>query len=169
MSVLTYEPTWTTFEVHGHTLEEVARHVEQLPEAGQTHWTPRYHVQEWDGNNIKRVQVDVYVQVSMPHWAEYDSATPAEKAEWDRFVEALRTHEEGHIEIVRTYTENADVMMEGQDEHGAAQKWQDNLQALQQASDQYDTSNDHGRNAGTTITAPEQEAGESEQEEAVTP
>jgi predicted secreted Zn-dependent protease len=165
--VLTYEPTWSTHDVHGRTLEEVARQIEQLPEAGQTHWTPRYHVQEWEGQTMKRVQVDVYVQVTMPHWAEYSSATPAEQAEWDRFVAALQAHEQGHIDLVVTYTENADVMLEGLDEHTAAARWQENLQALQQASDQYDTSNDHGRNAGTTIQAPEQQ--EEETEEATSP
>jgi predicted secreted Zn-dependent protease len=169
MPVLTYEPTWSTYEVPGHTLEEAARHIEQAAEAGHTHWMPQYHVQEWEGQTIKRVQVDVYVEISMPHWSGYDAATPAEKAEWDRFYAALQTHEQGHIDLVRSYTENADVMMEGLDEHGAAQKWQENLQALQQASDQYDTGNDHGRNAGTTITPPESEAAEGEQEESVTP
>ena len=169
MTVLTYEPTWHTYEVHGHSLEEVARHIEQLAEAGQTHWTPSYQVHEWDGQVIKNVQVDVHLEISMPHWAEYDSAAPAERAEWDRFVEALHAHEQGHVDIVRTYTENADVMLEGLDEHAAAQRWQDNLHAMQQASDQYDLGNDHGRGAGTTITLPEQEQDEAESEEAVAP
>ena len=159
MPVLTYEPTWKTYEVHGHTLEEVGHHIEQQAEAGQTHWVPRYHVMEWNADNtLKRVEVEVWIEITMPHWAEYDSATPAEKAEWDRFVQALHDHENGHIEIVRQYTENADVMMEGLSEHEADQKWQQNLQALQQASDQYDAGNDHGRNAGTTIQVPEADA-----------
>jgi predicted secreted Zn-dependent protease len=153
--VLTYEPTWSTYEVAGGTLTEAAQHVQQLPEAGQTHWMPNYHVQEWAGNTIKRVQVDVYVEVKMPHWSGYDAATPAERAEWDRFYAALQVHEEGHIQIVRTYTENADVMMEGLDEHAAAQKWQDNLSALKQASDQYDAGNHNGEDAGTVITPPD--------------
>jgi len=164
--VLTYEPTWSTHDVHGRTLEEVAGHIQQMTEAGQTHWTPRYHVQEWEGQTMKRVQVDVYVEVTMPHWTEYSAATAAEQAEWDRFVEALRAHEQGHIDLVVTYTENADVMLEGLDEHAAAARWQENLYALQQASDQYDTGNDHGRNAGTTIEVPEQEA---ESEELTSP
>ena len=159
MPVLTYEPTWKTYEVHGHTLEEVGRHIEQQAEAGLTHWVPRYHVMEWNADRtIKRAEVEVWLEITMPHWAEYDSATPAEKAEWDRFVQALHDHENGHIDIVRQYTENADVMMEGLHEHEADQRWQQNLQALQHASDQYDAGTDHGRNAGTTIEAPEADA-----------
>lgn len=154
MPVLTYEPTWSTYEVPGHTLEDAARHIEQQPEAGQTHWLPSYHVQEWDGNTIKRVQVDVYVEVKMPHWSGYDSATPAEREEWDRFYAALKVHEEHHIGLVRAYTENADVMMEGLDEHAAATKWQENLQALKQASDLYDAGNHNGQDEGTIITPP---------------
>jgi predicted secreted Zn-dependent protease len=168
VSVLLYEPTWTSHDVHGHTLEEVAQHIEQLAEAGQTKWMPTYHAQEWDGATITRAQVDVQVLITMPHWVEYTTVSTAEQAEWDRFFEALRGHEQGHIELVNQYMENADTLLEGVDEHTAAHQWQSNLDALQAASDQYDLGNDHGRNAGTTIDLPEQEQPEAEEEEPVT-
>ena len=166
MPVLTYEATYKTHEYHGHTLEQVAHQIEQQAEAGHTHWVTRWHVMERnDDHTIKRAEVEVWLEITMPHWAEYASATPAEQAEWDRFVQALQAHEDGHVEIVRQYTENADVMLEGLSEHDATQQWQTNDQALQQASNAYDTSNDHGRNAGTTITLPSSESDESEGEE----
>ena len=155
MPVLTYEPTWTTYEVQGHTLEEAARNIEQQAEAGRTHWVTRWHVMERNGDHtIKRAEVEVWLEITMPHWSGYDSATAAEKAEWDRFVQALHDHEQGHIDVVREYTENADTMLEGLNDHDAAEAWKNNEAALKQASDHYDGTNDHGRNAGTTITAP---------------
>ena len=156
MPVLTYEATYKTHEVHGHTLAEVARHIEQQAEAGLTHWVTHYHVMERnDDHTIKRAEVEVWLEITLPHWAEYASATPAEQAEWDRFLQALQAHEDGHVEIVRQYTENADVMLEGLSEHEAAQRWQQNQHALHQASDAYDAENDHGRTAGTTIDVPD--------------
>jgi len=59
-------------------------------------------------------------------------------------------------------------MLEGLNDHDAAEAWKNNEAALKQASDHYDTGNDHGRNAGTTITAPgadDSEGSESESEE----
>jgi predicted secreted Zn-dependent protease len=152
MPVLIYEPQWTTYDVHGHTLAEVARQIEHLPEAGQTHWQPSYHVTRWSGNVIAAVQVDVHVTVSMPHWAEAASAPPEQQAEWERFVGALQTHEQGHIDLVTTYLQDAVTILENVTEETAAQQWHDTLAALQAASDQYDAGNDHGRNEGTTIT-----------------
>jgi predicted secreted Zn-dependent protease len=164
--VLTYEPTWTTHDVHGHNLEAVAQAIQAMTEAGQTKWMPTYHAQQWDGQTIARAQVDVQVLVTMPHWVESAQAPAAEQAEWERFLTALHTHEQGHIDIVNTYLENADTLLEGVDEQTAASQWQANLDALQAASDQYDAGNDHGRNEGTTINLPEQEQTE---EESVSP
>jgi hypothetical protein len=91
----------------------------------------------------------------MPHWVEANNATPGEREEWERFLGALRTHEQGHIHLAVQYLQYADTLIEGCTEQTAAQQWQDNLNALQQASNDYDASNDHGRNEGTTITPPE--------------
>jgi predicted secreted Zn-dependent protease len=159
MPVLTYEPVYKTHEYHGHTLEQVAHHIEQQAEAGLTHWVTRWHVMERNHDHtIARAEVEVWLEITLPHWAEYASATPAEQAEWDRFLQALQAHEDGHVEIVRQYTENADVMLEGLNDHDAAKAWKDNQDALNHATAHYDAGNDHGRNAGTTIELPDADA-----------
>ena len=166
MTVTIHPAEWSDYDVHGHTLDEVARHIEQMTEAGQTHWHATYHVTRWgDANNIAAAAVDVRVTVSMPHWAGRHGRPAAEVAEWERFLGALHAHEQGHIDLVQQYLQYADTLIEGCTEQTAAQQWQDNLNALQQASDDYDASNDHGRNAGTTIELPDSSTDEAESEE----
>jgi predicted secreted Zn-dependent protease len=156
MTVTMQAPTWSEYEVQGSTLAEVAEYIQGLAEAGDTKWQASYQVTQWgEGDNITTASVDVQVTVSMPRWAGASSRPQAEQDEWNRFVEALRSHEQGHIDLAQQYLEHADTLIEGFDEKTAAQQWQDNLNSLQQASDQYDSSNDHGRNAGTTITLPD--------------
>lgn len=155
MTVTIHPTTWINEDIHGHTLAEVGAHIEQMAEAGQTHWTPSYHVTRWSAaNSIEAVQVDVQITVTMPHWAESSSAPPEEQAEWERFLGALHAHEQGHIDLVVQYLQYVDTLLEGVTEQTAAQQWHDNLAALQSASDDYDAGNDHGRNAGTTINLP---------------
>jgi predicted secreted Zn-dependent protease len=163
---VTIQPTSeSTYEVHGSTLAEVGQHIEHMQEAAQTHWHASYHVTQWgEGNTIVAAQVDVQITVSMPHWAGANARPQAEQDEWNRFLAALRTHEQGHVDLANQYLQHADTLLQGYDEHAAAKQWQDNLTALQQASDAYDAGNDHGRNTGTTITVPESAADESEPE-----
>lgn len=158
MTVTIHDAQWTTYDVHGHTLADVAWHIEQLPEAGETRWHPTYQATRWSGNVIAAVQVDVHVTVSMPHWTEAAAAPSCQQAEWERFVGALRAHEQGHIDLATTYLQSVDTLLENVTAETAQQQWHDNLAALQQASDQYDAGNDHGRNAGTTITLPDTDA-----------
>jgi predicted secreted Zn-dependent protease len=155
MSVTIHPTSWSDYNVDGSTLTEVARHIELLPEAGKTHWHATYSVARWDGANIGEASVDVTITVSMPHWPNSSSRPQAERDEWERFLGKLHEHEQGHIDLAVMYLQHADTLLNGQDEHTAAKQWQDNLDVLQQMSDQYDASNDHGRSAGTTITPPE--------------
>lgn len=154
MTVTMHDVQWTQQDVPGNSLEEVGTHIAQMDEAGHTHWHSSYQVTRWEGNTIAEAQVDVQVTVTMPHWAAASSAPVAEQAEWERFLEALTRHEQGHVDLARSYLENADSLLQGGDEHSAAQQWQDNLQNLQTASDQYDTGNNHGENEGTVINMP---------------
>lgn len=154
MTVTIHDTQWTQHDVAGHTLEEVANHIAQMPEAGQTHWHPTYAATRWEGNTIAEAHVEVTVTVTMPHWAGASARPAAEQAEWERFLDALHQHEQGHIDLVQAYLANADTLIEGVDEHTAASQWQNNLQALHTASDQYDAGNNHGENEGTIINLP---------------
>lgn len=157
MAVTMNEPEWTAYDLHGDTLAEVAQQLDGLLEAGHTQWQPSYHATRWSGNVIAAVQVDVYVTVSLPRWIEAGIAPFAQQAEWERFVTALGAHQQGHVDLVTTYLQDVDTILENVTDETAAQQWRDNLAALQEASDQYDASNDYGRNEGTTITLPDED------------
>jgi predicted secreted Zn-dependent protease len=154
MTVTIHDAQWTHYDVAGTTIEEVATQISQMTEAGQTHWQPTYAATRWEGQTIAEADVEVQISVSMPNWAGSAAGTPGEQAEWERFLGALHQHEQGHIDLVHTYLANADTLIQGNSEHDAAQHWHDTLQALQTASDQYDTGNNHGENEGTIITLP---------------
>ena len=51
------------------------------------------------------VKVSVQITVTLPKWTGYNSASPQEKAKWDKFVGKLQTHEEGHVRLAQSGTE----------------------------------------------------------------
>jgi predicted secreted Zn-dependent protease len=168
MTVTIHPASWSSYDVPGSTLAEVAQRIDHMQEAAQTHWHATYQVTQWgEGNHIVAANVDAQLTVSMPHWAGAASRPQAEQDEWNRFVAALHGHEQGHLDLAQQYLQHADALIQGYDEHSAAQQWQDNLTALQQASDAYDSSNDHGRNAGTTITLPDESSTDEAEAESV--
>jgi predicted secreted Zn-dependent protease len=154
MTVTMHDVHWTHHDVPGHTLADVAAHIGQMVEAGQTHWHPTFHATRWEGQTIAEAHVDVAITVTMPNWSGSSSASAEEQAEWERFLGALHAHEQGHLDLAQTYLANADTLLEGFDEHTAATQWQNNLHALQTASDQYDAGNHHGEDEGTIINVP---------------
>jgi predicted secreted Zn-dependent protease len=151
VSVEFLDPQWTLEPVDGPSLAAVAETISQMLEAGKTEWFPRY-TYETDGDDlVSSVAVTVEMQVTLPSWVEYDSSSDPEKTEWDRFCGALRSHEEGHIEIVQSNLSGVDALMVGKSVEDAAQAWANAQTTLQSASNDYDTATDHGRNQGAMI------------------
>ena len=49
----------------------------------------------------------VDAQVKLPKWTDYDQACPAAQAEWDRFMGALRAHEQAkHVDMAEDFVKN---------------------------------------------------------------
>jgi predicted secreted Zn-dependent protease len=152
MSVTMGQPAWSTYDVSGHTLADIAALLEGSDEAATTDWHgSTYTSHHGEDGQVTSVDVHVHITVVMPHWVENSHAPHAEQAEWERFLTALHAHEQGHIDLVHTYLEHVDGHMVHMDEAAAAQVWNDTFTNLQAASDQYDASNGHGTTAGTTI------------------
>lgn len=150
MSVEFPDPQWTSEPVDGPSLAAVAETISQMVEAGKTEWFPSYSY-ETGGDLVSSVAVTVEMQVTLPSWVDYDSTSESEKTEWDRFCGALRTHEEGHIEIVQRNLSGVDALMVGKSVEDAVQAWENAQTTLQSASDAYDLATDHGRNQGAMI------------------
>lgn len=50
---------------------------------------------------VADVDVHLDIQVELPRWEADPSADSALTAEWERYLDALRVHEEGHVALIR--------------------------------------------------------------------
>jgi predicted secreted Zn-dependent protease len=53
------------------------------------------------GNRLTNVDLTMTLTIDMPVWKQAASRPAPERNEWNRFVLALREHEDGHISICR--------------------------------------------------------------------
>ena len=84
----------------------------------------------------------------------YGAATKAEQAEWDRFLAALGTHEDGHTALVTSgYTGIAEAMA-GKTEAAGNRLWNAAVAKVSAANVKYDATTQHGVTQGTDINLP---------------
>ncbi len=141
---------WKTKSVGGSTLAAVAQAISQMEEAAKTEWFPAYTANAPD-DVLANVAVTVRTKVTMPQWSGYANASQPERDEWDRFYAALRAHEQGHLDLVTSQLSGIDERLAGHSTSDASAAWTNALVELNAASDDYDTSTDHGRSQGTVI------------------
>ncbi len=150
MPVDIISPEQVSYTVDGDSLATLAQVISGQDEAAKAEWFPRYEY-EMNGSVVSSVTVTVVTRITMPEWGAYGSASQPEKDEWDRFLAALQSHEQGHLDLVSQYLSNIDEKMTGQSLNGAVSVWKQVLGDLAQASEVYDRQSDHGRNQGTII------------------
>ena len=122
-----------------------------LDEVGRCSWHPSLDL-AWDDNQIVTGgTLTVDIEVLTPAWAKRSDANDAVKAEWDRWSQALMTHEMGHYDLAYQYLDNFEGALIGMDKDAAWAAFEQRKADLQQASDQYDTSTNHGISQGTTL------------------
>ena len=145
-------PVRHTYTISG-SLADVVATIEAQEEAGKTTWPCTYSVTPGDDGTIASATIECTINIEMPVWSGYSSAPPADQAEWDRFYAALEAHEQGHVDIVHAWLDNAAyAWLEGKP-FDEAQSIFDSLMAnVQYQSDQYDLGNNHGIDEGCTIT-----------------
>jgi hypothetical protein len=72
-------------------------------EPGRCEWIPGF---SYDGVTARgfpeRLTVTMRISIFMPRWLGRDQARDVERAEWDRFYNALLAHERGHESRART-------------------------------------------------------------------
>jgi predicted secreted Zn-dependent protease len=145
-----HSPEHVMVDYPGHTLEEVASAISSVPEAGRAEWWPHYSV-EWDGDIVSSATVTVTQRRTMPRWPGYSHASPAAKAEWDRFWHALEQHEEGHFQLVHSHLATLDHQLVGQQSDAVQSVFEQALNDLATASDNYDAQTNHGLSYGTVL------------------
>ncbi len=142
-----------TYPVTATTLQEAADQFSQRDEAGETIWNPKFNLKTDDSDNVTEATVDVTITVTLPTWSGSAKLSKAAKAEWNRALKALKEHEENHVKLVRNKLKDVAKSLIGKTKVEAEEAFQTALDDLKQASDDYDTSSDHGRNEGTVIDA----------------
>jgi hypothetical protein len=92
-------PSYSAYTVSG-TLRQAAEAIAGRPEAGQATAAPDLKAAVNDkGTRMVHAQVTVALAVLLPEWDGKASATPNQRAEWDRFKAAITAHEAAHVEI----------------------------------------------------------------------
>lgn len=138
------------YDVPGDTLSEVATVIASMAEAGKAEWWPQFVYESADGI-VSSVAVTVQQRKTMPHWQGYSDASQPMKDEWDRFWDALDTHEHGHFELVTSHLANLDRVLVGQPVTSVQSAFNDVIAALDAASSAYDAHTSHGLTQGTSI------------------
>jgi len=140
-------------ELWGDTLQELWDEMAGggLKEAGSCGWHPELAL-DWDDNSqVTAGRLTVDIEVLVPAWAKRSSANAAVGAEWDRWSAALMTHEMGHVDLAYQYLDNFESTLVGMNKDAAWTAFEQVKKDLQKASDDYDTSNNHGIDQGTTL------------------
>lgn len=134
--------------VRGQTLEEVGRELDGLPEWGQAGGALRTDRIPPGNSTDLTVHLHGNLVYRLPRWTRYDAASPAAKAEWDKMLAKLTTHEDRHLAIA---IENGDRLARdliGCDAADIAAMVTDANAEMQRRQDELDADTDHGAKAG---------------------
>lgn len=85
--------------VHGKTLAEVAAALDKRDEWGRGGGMIRAEAIPPGTSPTVDVKLHANLVKLLPKWAEYSSASPAARAEWDKMLAKLEAHEQRHVDI----------------------------------------------------------------------
>jgi predicted secreted Zn-dependent protease len=141
------------YELWGATLQELYDEMSawNMDEVGRCSWQPVLSLDWDDSQAVTAARLTVDIEVLVPAWGRRSEANDAVRAEWDRWSEALMTHEMGHYNLAYQWLDNYEDSLIGMDQTNAWAAFEQRKLDLQQASDDYDTSTNHGIAQGTTL------------------
>ncbi len=130
--------------------------------AGKTRWDVQWqfnHHQEGETCGLKDIAIAVGVAQTMPKWRGEDKGGAALKARWQKFLEALKRHEDGHKEngmkagaeiekallAIRPASNCEDL------DKAANAAGEQVVEKYRKLDAEYDRSTDHGRKQGATL------------------
>jgi len=106
-------------------------------------------------NRITLVDLQVLLVINMPEWPNAQRRPDPEKNEWQRFLRALRVHEDGHIDIFRRESATTYQRLLAATPATINAVLARERRRIQGLSDQYDTRTGHGTKQqtphGTTV------------------
>jgi predicted secreted Zn-dependent protease len=137
------------------TLAGVAGNVANHDEAGGAEFEFEMSFDQNRNGLITRVDLVMQLTVELPVWQNRDSRPPPEQREWDRFLRALRVHEDGHLTIFRREAPTAYRRLQRARPQTIHEVLDAETERIQRLSDAYDHQTDHGRRQrtphGTTV------------------
>jgi hypothetical protein len=153
------------YTVEADSLAAFADAVMARDEAGRVQWDPSF-AHESEGGDAPSVTVSVTcpIALEMPSWALPADMGPNTRAEFNRWLGALRTHEQGHIDRVHQHFDGLAQRLAEMSYASALGLFNTTKTNLQTASDGYDTETSHGISQGTTIGLSIEEAERAESE-----
>jgi predicted secreted Zn-dependent protease len=164
--VLTQLPTHEVlFPVWGETLHQVGAGVHGHLHggfAGYSNWHLSYntelHESLWGKCTVKKISLNFQSKLILPHWQSSGAFNANVQPTWDRFIAALRVHEQGHVQIALAQAQALVVALEAmsplQGDHcdpllkRVRQHFDQAIQAVVAASDRYDVMTKHGVTQG---------------------
>jgi predicted secreted Zn-dependent protease len=150
-TITIHEPTFTSYSVTGLTLAGVAPQLNPV-EWGRCTWNFHYTYSSTNGV-ATRVNIILRLTIRLPQWtgAGWESASATAKAEWQRMLGCLRTHENGHVDIARSWAPTLQQRLFNQPEADLGSLWEAGLADHQTEQDAYDTRTQHGQTQGVTL------------------
>ena len=108
---LTVNTRTVRYQIQGDTVGALSEQMGQLGTldkrsgvryAGTLNWAYRWHINYRFSSGkcrMKRAAIRLDLKYTLPNWWPSSSALPDLVGKWDRFLEALRGHENGHAEL----------------------------------------------------------------------
>jgi hypothetical protein len=156
----------SSYTVTADSLASFASAVAARDEAGRVQWDPTFDYDS-EGGDAPSVTVSVAcpIGLEMPSWALLEDMGPRTRAEFNRWLAALGTHEQGHIDRVHLHFDGLAERMARLSFTAAQGLFNTTKTDLQTASDAYDASTAHGISQGTTLDLSIEEDERAEDEE----
>ena len=160
------KPKHDTYTVGGATLAKVAAKLEKREGWGHCDWDYDCDPATVEEKIVTKVDVTLALGILLPEWTGKDDASEASQAEWDRMMGALKTHEQGHVDIAKRGAETLQerLLYEREGDFDAVEKQV--CQEIQGLQDDYDVETEHGVKQGVTLTTNVDELQGEEEEEA---
>lgn len=140
--------TAPTIVLSGKTLEDVGKQLDQLAEWGKGGGSLKADRIPIGTSTNLTVKLHGHLQLRLPTWSNYSSASAAAKAEWDRMIGKLKAHEERHVEIAIQHGDALAQELIGNDISAIADMVTERNRQMAEDQQQLDDDTEHGSKPG---------------------
>lgn len=144
------------YDVNGSTANQLAQSLNRFSTASgdyasQTSWTVSWETQSQSDGTCRALNVAAKITVTFPRWNPAPGTSPVLISDWNRFIQALATHEEGHVQRVTNNIPNLEAAINRGSCQVANAAAQGVMAQIQRQNDAYDAQTNHGVSQGATF------------------